>query len=88
MIYREEGLVGGFVLQMHPDVFQHERYIYSTLDWLGDIGGLKEALSNLGSLALFLLGQGGGLTSHLVSQLFKVQSKEEKEKADTHLKRG
>ena len=59
---------------MHPDVFQHQRYIYSTLDWLGDVGGLNGALSSLGSFALFLLGQGGGLTSHLVSNIFKVPS--------------
>ena len=43
-------------MMMHPDIVQHQRYIYSTLDWLGDIGGLKEALSNVGSVVLLLLG--------------------------------
>ena len=77
MITREEGLVGGSILMMHPDVFQHERYIYNTLDWLGDVGGLNGALSTLGSVVLILLGQGGDLTSHLVSNLFQVASQDE-----------
>ena len=52
--------------------------MYSTLDWMGDIGGLGEACFFLGSIFMALL-QFGRLDSIMVSGLYKASVKEKKD---------
>ena len=36
------------------DLFRVERDVYNMLDWLGDVGGLRDALFMIGAFILFL----------------------------------
>ena len=40
--------------EMSLDRVEHERVVYGILDWLGDVGGLLEALSYISGAILFL----------------------------------
>jgi len=51
-----------------------DRQVYSVLDWLGDIGGLVEALFFIGSTVMFLF-QFGQFDSMLVTNLYKQNKK-------------
>ena len=61
MISWKEGYVGGIYIGVNSDLKRNERTIYNFLDFLGDIGGLKESLSFLGWFFISLLGQGGDI---------------------------
>ena len=37
------------------EVVEHKRVIYGLLNFLGDLGGLREALMSMGSMLLYLL---------------------------------
>ena len=37
------------------DVIDHSRVIYGPLDYLGDIGGLTDALTGIGSALIFMI---------------------------------
>ena len=40
----EDDVLGGFIVTTSMDTTQHTRAIYSTLDFLGDVGGLFDML--------------------------------------------
>ena len=46
--------VGGLHIEMDIDQTIYKRSIYNALDFLGDVGGLKEALNQIGQLIFFL----------------------------------
>ena len=58
-LFSTKNLLGGFQVSLHPDVEIHKRSIYNALDFLGDVGGLQEALLRLGSIFLFFFGSNG-----------------------------
>ena len=66
--YRYTGI---FILQS-PDVHFIERQTYSLLEWLGDIGGLFDALRYLGCIVIGPL-NALALTSKLLVSIFKVK---------------
>ena len=49
-----EGSLLQYQIMMHPDVIKHTRSIYTILDFLGDVGGLSDALKILGGIAVLL----------------------------------
>lgn len=61
---------------MSPDVINYKRSIYSTLDFLGDLGGLYDALDFLCRLtiAIYSLIVGNELENYLLKALFKRKS--------------
>ena len=36
------------------DIMNHRRSIYTVLDWLGDVGGLSDALTSIGPVLIFI----------------------------------
>ena len=64
--------IGGFTFNISPDTFSHERSVYTVLDWLGDVGGLRDALKLIVS-ALVAICSNGNLSSFLISKLFYKQ---------------
>ena len=58
---------------MNLDKRSMDRTIYGVLDWLGDIGGLHDALNFLAFLAIWVL-QFNPLNIYLVSQLYRYDS--------------
>ena len=56
-----------------------DRSVYTSLDWLGDVGGLMGILFDIGGFFLLFI-SGNGLTYLLLSSLFKEQSDEIEEK--------
>ena len=62
---------------MSLDVIHHNRSIYTLLDFLGDCGGLKDALTVICEILLFVFTSisGSGLESYLLANLFKYPSK-------------
>ena len=69
-------ITGSFIAGLHIETksasFMHRRSIYNLLDYLGDVGGLKEALTLLGQFLLSVLGT-GGLQGHLIRNLLKIR---------------
>ena len=61
-----ENLLAQFAVVIHEDVVYKSRTVYSILDFLGDIGGLSDALQYIGQILIWLL-QGSGLITYLVS---------------------
>ena len=53
------------------DFHRIDRETYNSLDWLGDLGGLKEALAGLFG-AIYVLFHYQTFENYLVSQLFKT----------------
>ena len=56
-------------IELDKTILIRSRSIYHVLDFLGDVGGLFDALKLIAQSMLFLLGQ-GGLVSLLVGKLF------------------
>ena len=61
---------------------QHVRNVYTFWDFLGDIGGLHDALKLIGELfmAVVTMLSGSGLDRYLVESLFKVDPKKNDKK--------
>ena len=59
-------------ISLSSDVIMRERDIYNALDFIGDVGGLKEGLMNLASLCFFILSfaVNNPLSRHLVQRIF------------------
>ena len=57
--------------QLDMDQKFSQRTIYNFLDYLGDIGGLLDALNYIGAFIVWLL-TGNGLAQFMVSKLFKI----------------
>ena len=66
-------IVGGFFAEIDPDVTVRHRNIYNALDFLGDVGGLREAFNQLGAVFLYFFGV-RGLNGYLISSLFFVEN--------------
>ena len=61
--------MGGVIIEMDINLHEHKRSIYNLLDFLGDVGGLREALISIGQLFFMLFGQ-RGLQGFLAGKLF------------------
>ena len=61
--------MGGVLIEMDINLREHKRSIYNLLDFLGDVGGLREALISIGQLFVMLFGQ-RGLQGFLAGKLF------------------
>ena len=59
-------------IELHSDLTVINRQVYSVLDWLGDIGGLSEALFFIGTFIL-TLSTLGSLEIMLVSMLYRTK---------------
>ena len=59
---KAEGVVGGMIITTSEEATQHNRAIYNTLDFLGDVGGLLDMLRLFAEVFLeliaFLFGSG------------------------------
>ena len=55
--------------EMHPDLRQGERTVYTVLDFLGDVGGFADALKAMAVFILFLT-QFSPINVYLVSKLY------------------
>ena len=55
------------------DLAEHQRQIYSPLDFLGDVGGLADALIAIGAIAMsiFHFITGNPLTKYLIESIFE-----------------
>ena len=59
------------------NMYRIDREAYNTLDWLGDIGGLKEALSLI-FLAIISVFNYNTLENYMVTQLYRGETKKDK----------
>lgn len=75
--YDDGPIVGGMMTALSPRVIVHSRAIYNALDFLGDVGGLQEALNKLGIIFMTLFSS-RGLQGYLVSSLFKIEGENER----------
>ena len=57
---------------MNLNKFKIERTVYTTLDWLGDVGGLMGILFDMGGFILMFI-TGNGLNYMLLSAIFKEE---------------
>ena len=57
--------------QLDMDQKFSQRTIYNFLDYLGDIGGLLDALNYIGAFFVWIL-TGNGLAQFMVLKLFKI----------------
>ena len=66
------GQIFSIVFNMHDDVVEEKRQVYSFWDYIGDIGGLNDFLQMIGSILMSLYStfRGSGLDKHLVEKLF------------------
>ena len=64
-------------IKMSEQTVAHQRSIYNALDWLGDIGGLLDGLTTIGSfvVAIYSFILGDPLDSYLLQSLFKTENK-------------
>ena len=56
--------------EMNLDMIVIDRQVYSSLDWMGDIGGLGGALFTLGKVALAIINY-GQFDTMMISALFR-----------------
>ena len=61
------------------------RDVYNILDWLGDVGGLRDALFLIGAFILFLHAKvrGDGLDAVLLQSFFVSESRSKTEMTET-----
>ena len=62
--------------EMSLDKVEHERTVYGILDWLGDVGGLLEALIYISTALLFFI-QFFPLEQTLIKKLFSFSDSED-----------
>ena len=67
------------------DVKVYKRSIYNVFDWLGDIGGLLDALTAFGGIiiSLFTFVRGDQLEAFLLSTVYKKDAKRSRESVQT-----
>ena len=58
------------------DFAEHQRQIYSPLDFLGDVGGLADALIAIGAIAISSLQliTGNPLTKYMIETIFEIDN--------------
>ena len=61
-----------FVIEFRAgnEIVVYSRSIYNALDFLGDVGGLFDALKLIGAGLIGILGTGDGLAGRLIGRLF------------------
>ena len=81
-------------IELSPDSKKFTRSIYTVLDWLGDVGGLFDALKALGSTFIFIHAyiRGREFEIYLLNRLYKMEKessmvKDVAIKSDDHLTR-
>ena len=59
--------------KINKKILNHTRVIYGPLDFLGDVGGLTDALKAIGQAIIFLISlvTGSRLDQYIISQVFK-----------------
>ena len=57
---------------LNRDIRQHKRVIYGPLEFLGDVGGLSDALTAIGSalISIFQYFTGNRLSAYLLTHIF------------------
>ena len=62
-----------FEFKHSRNIIEHKREIYGILDFLGDVGGLSDALFPVGSILISLLHlfTGNQFTSYLLANIFE-----------------
>ena len=70
--------------EMHPDIIQQERSVYSVWDMFGDVGGLFDMLSYIGQglVGLISLVSGSPLNRFIFARLFMLEGKASKYSRD------
>ena len=70
-----------FEINQNRDLILHSRQIYGPLDFLGDIGGLGDALTAIGRIIMLLttLVTGNPLERYLIKRLFKKDNYEQEQ---------
>lgn len=68
-MYLSPNLVGMITFALGKNEVYHSRAIYNVLDFLGDIGGLRDALKLIASILVGLFGS-EGLKNKLLSKNF------------------
>ena len=63
---------------MSPDRNVYKRKVYTCLDWLGDVGGLFDALHIIGSFLVFIktLVRGNLFEMFILHKLYKMDTKD------------
>ena len=57
---------------LHSDVNVYARTIYSSLDFLGDVGGLSDAIRAIGTILIWMF-ESQGVIAFLIVNLFKQE---------------
>ena len=75
-----EHSLGGFHIEMSLDKVKNIRSIYSTLDLLGDVGGLYSILLDVGKIlvVVFTFFTGSSMDKYLKVNIFTQQARERK----------
>ena len=81
--YEGQKIVSGITFGASLDKQTFKRSIYNALNFLGDVGGLRDALTLIGRLFLTLAGQ-QTLESFLVGKIMKSPSKIELRDPECH----
>ena len=76
LFLREEPKQTTAIIEIDPSLYVHYRSIYNLLDFLGDVGGLREAFKSIGFAILYLFGS-QGLRNFLIKELFWIKSDSE-----------
>ena len=71
----------GVVYEMSLDMIAYKRTVYSTMDWVSDIGGLSSAMTAVFALMLKLL-KFQAVDFYLISRLYKRKTLEEGKTSD------
>lgn len=63
------------MFEMHEDVIEERRQVYSFWDYIGDIGGLNDFLQVVGGILMSICTtiRGSGLNKYLVERLFYIE---------------
>lgn len=69
---------------LHKSVVSHSRAIYNVLDFLGDIGGLRDALKLIAQILVSFF-TSGGMMNHLISRVFYNSKLEENQSQSSPL---
>ena len=67
--------------EFNLNLYGVERDVYNVLDWLGDVGGLRDALFLIGAFVLFVYGKitGSVLDAYLLQSFYVKENKKARE---------
>lgn len=72
-------------IDMHPDVVNYNRSVYTIFDLAGDVGGLQGICQQIGQLLLWILGlvvPFNGLSRSLIERIFWMRASKRPQDAD------